>query len=92
MIRILHAADLHLDSPFEGLPEEKAALRRNEQAIKIMIYMALLNSRSVMVLRLSAADCARNFSNHSVRRFLRLMVSVGIFRFSSVMQILRQAP
>ena len=31
MIRILHAADLHLDSPFEGLPEEKAALRRAEQ-------------------------------------------------------------
>ena len=30
MIRILHAADLHLDSPFEGLPEEKAALRRAE--------------------------------------------------------------
>ena len=27
MIRILHAADLHLDSPFEGLSEEKAALR-----------------------------------------------------------------
>ena len=31
MIRILHAADLHLDSPFESLPEEKAALRRSEQ-------------------------------------------------------------
>ena len=31
MIRILHAADLHLDSPFESLPEEKAALRRREQ-------------------------------------------------------------
>ena len=28
MIRILHAADLPLDSPLEGLPEEKAALRR----------------------------------------------------------------
>ena len=27
MIRILHAADLHLDSPFESLPEEKAALK-----------------------------------------------------------------
>ena len=31
MIRILHAADLHLDSPFEGLPEEKTAIRRREQ-------------------------------------------------------------
>ena len=31
MIRILHAADLHLDSPFQGLGREKAAQRRAEQ-------------------------------------------------------------
>ncbi len=31
MIRILHAADLHLDSPFEGLSEENARMRRQEQ-------------------------------------------------------------
>ncbi len=31
MIRILHAADLHLDSPFQALSREKAALRRSEQ-------------------------------------------------------------
>ena len=31
MIRILHAADLHLDSPFQGLSREKAAQRRAEQ-------------------------------------------------------------
>ena len=31
MIRILHAADLHLDSPFDALSQEKAALRRREQ-------------------------------------------------------------
>lgn len=30
-IKLLHAADLHLDSPFEGLPEAKAAQRRTEQ-------------------------------------------------------------
>ena len=30
-IRVLHAADLHLDSPFEALTAEKAALRRAEQ-------------------------------------------------------------
>jgi len=30
-IRVLHGADLHLDSPFEGLSESKAALRRQEQ-------------------------------------------------------------
>ena len=31
MIRILHAADLHLDSPFQALGREKAAQRRAEQ-------------------------------------------------------------
>lgn len=30
-IKLLHAADLHLDSPFEGLPDGKAAQRRQEQ-------------------------------------------------------------
>ena len=30
-VRIIHAADLHLDSPFEGLDGDRAALRRAEQ-------------------------------------------------------------
>jgi len=30
-VRILHAADFHMDSPFGALPEEKAAERRREQ-------------------------------------------------------------
>lgn len=30
MLTILHAADLHLDSPFSGLPPEKSAIRRRE--------------------------------------------------------------
>ena len=30
-VRVLHGADLHMDSPFEALPEEKAAIRRGEQ-------------------------------------------------------------
>lgn len=31
VLKLLHAADLHLDSPFEGLGASKAALRRGEQ-------------------------------------------------------------
>ncbi len=31
MIRFLHAADFHLDSPFRALPADKAAQRREEQ-------------------------------------------------------------
>ncbi len=35
-VRILHCADLHMDSPFESLPSEKAALMRSEQRELIM--------------------------------------------------------
>lgn len=31
MIRIIHAADLHLDAPFQALGTEKASVRRSEQ-------------------------------------------------------------
>ena len=31
MLKIIHAADFHLDSPFAALSEEQAALRRREQ-------------------------------------------------------------
>lgn len=31
MLKIIHAADFHLDSPFSGLTPEQAALRREEQ-------------------------------------------------------------
>ena len=30
MVKVLHAADFHLDSAFGALPEEKARLRRRE--------------------------------------------------------------
>ena len=30
-IRLIHGADFHLDSPFEALDRDKAALRRSEQ-------------------------------------------------------------
>ena len=30
-IKILHTADLHIDSPFAFLPEEKAIFRRRRQ-------------------------------------------------------------
>ena len=30
-VKILHAADLHMDSPFDALTEEKAVERRREQ-------------------------------------------------------------
>ena len=55
MIRILHAADLHLDSPFEGLSEEKAALRRSEQR-QLLRALAQLRAESGAQLVLLAGD------------------------------------
>ena len=31
MLKLIHASDFHLDSPFSGLGPEQAALRRGEQ-------------------------------------------------------------
>ena len=55
MIRILHAADLHLDSPFEGLPAEKTAIRRREQR-ELLRTLPRLRSESGAQLVLLAGD------------------------------------
>lgn len=44
-IRVLHAADLHLDSPFEALSAEQAALRRAEQRLLLGRIAELARSR-----------------------------------------------
>lgn len=55
MIRILHAADLHLDSPFESLPEEKTAIRRREQR-QLLRSLAQLRAERGAQLVLLAGD------------------------------------
>ncbi len=52
-IKILHGADLHLDSPFEGLPAGKAAVRRSEQRELLGRLAALVQSESVDLVLLS---------------------------------------
>jgi len=47
MIKVLHAADFHLDSPFEALPEEKAAIRRREQREALNQIARLANEERV---------------------------------------------
>ena len=54
-IKILHAADLHLDSPFEGLPAGKAAVRRGEQR-DLLIRLAALAQREQVDLVLLSGD------------------------------------
>lgn len=52
-VRILHAADLHLDSPFEALSGAQAAQRRREQrdllrALPELARTPILYSRDVV--------------------------------------------
>ena len=54
-IRVLHAADLHLDSPFEGLSRDQAALRRGEQR-GLLAKLALLAEREKAQVMLLAGD------------------------------------
>ncbi len=52
-MRILHTADLHLDSPFEGLPAGKAALRREEQRELLARLAALAREERVQLVLLA---------------------------------------
>ena len=53
MIRLLHAADLHLDSPFDALGEEKAALRRREQRGLLRSLAAIRAEQGAQLVLLS---------------------------------------
>ncbi len=46
-LKILHAADFHLDTPFEGLPEEKTKLRRTEQRMLLSSLAELARNERV---------------------------------------------
>ena len=52
-IKILHAADLHLDSPFEALPAGKAAVRRAEQRELLRSLAELSRSEQADLVLLS---------------------------------------
>lgn len=52
-LRLLHAADLHLDSPFEGLSGEKAAVRRKEQRELLAALANLAQSEQVDLVLLA---------------------------------------
>lgn len=53
MIKILHGADFHLDSPFDSLPEGKASERRAEQRLIVESIADLANSEKVDAVLLS---------------------------------------
>ena len=52
-IKILHSADLHLDSPFQGLTAGKAAIRRGEQRQLLSALSALAREEKADIVLLS---------------------------------------
>lgn len=52
-IKIIHTADLHLDSPFEGLSASKAAIRRGEQRMLLASLTDLAKNENADLVLLS---------------------------------------
>ena len=52
-IKLIHAADLHLDSPFEALSASKAAARREEQRVLLSSLSELAHRESADLMLLS---------------------------------------
>ena len=63
-LKILHAADLHLDSPFEGLGAGKAAQRREEQR-RLLYRIAQLAQTERVDLVLLAGDLLDSDSTYA---------------------------
>ncbi len=63
-LKILHAADLHLDSPFEGLGAAKAAQRRQEQR-QLLYRIAELAQHERVDLVLLAGDLLDSDSSYA---------------------------
>lgn len=53
MLKLIHAADLHLDSPFSGLSAEQAVLRRQEQRALLARLADLAQKEQVDLVLLS---------------------------------------
>ena len=60
-VRILHAADLHLDSPFEALTLAQAAQRRREQRslLRALPELARTHGAQIILLAGDLLDSAR---------------------------------
>lgn len=78
-LRILHAADLHLDSPFEGLSRGKAALRRAEQRqlLTRMAELARMEAVDIVLLSGDLLDSARAYLETG-EELLRSLQGMGV--------------
>ena len=80
MLRFLHAADLHLDSPFAGLSREQAAQRRQEQRSQLRELAALAREADMVLLAGDLLDSARAYAEtrEDLEAFFRSL-SVPVF-------------
>ena len=88
MVKLLHAADLHLDSAFSALPPEKAAQRRAEQrlvqapgsngALRFESTVSISPGFSVVNDRRSAHRPKRRRSSRLSRRYSFLPLSTTL--------------
>ncbi len=72
-LKIIHAADLHLDSAFEALGAAKAALRRAEQRQMLLRVFALVEEKGADLLLL--AGDTFDYSDHAYAETLELLRS-----------------
>lgn len=72
-IKIIHAADLHLDSAFEALGAAKAAQRRAEQRQMLLKIFSLVEEKGAQLLLL--AGDTFDYSNHAYAETLELLRS-----------------
>ncbi len=81
-IKLLHAADLHLDSPFEALPAGKAAIRRAEQRQLLGALVRLARDEEVDLVLLSGdlldSNCSYYETGEELLRCLRAL-AVPVF-------------
>lgn len=74
-VRILHAADFHLDSPYSSLTEEKAALRRQEARELLGRLAALIEKEKAQILLLSGDLFDSSASYWETQEMLTKMLS-----------------
>lgn len=83
MIKILHTADLHLDSPFDALPEESASQRRKEQRALLTEIIELAVREGVQLLLFSGdlLDSDSSYAEtaeHLIRTFSSIDIPIFI--------------
>ncbi len=83
MLNVIHAADLHLDSPFSGLPPEQAAQRREERRQLPDRLAELANEKQADLVLLAGdlfdgARCTRETVQRLARALSRVHAPVFI--------------